>query len=607
MAARQHLRPAFFWALGHGLLVVLFFASALQRALEPLPTGSAALLGVGFLVEGLSLGLVAFVATLPLLLLGRRYRWAAPLLIGLITLFFFLDSLAFASLGFHVNGLVLQVAMQPGALRETGLPVGEVVLLGAGAAGLLALDVWLGSRFLERRAGGGVLRWVLVVLGLWAVERIGVAALTFTTGQAAMAAGTTLPLQPPIRMNKLLAKITGRDPIRDLRLDALPQAGTPPGSLDPAAIRFTRRPDVVFLLIESLRADFLTPEVMPNLWRLAEEGTVFTRHYSTASSTHFALFSLFYGLDAQRRDAVVGAGRSPLLFPALRQNGYRLSLLAASSVDWMGLKDTVFRDVQDGLQTDFVGKGHERDRAMMAQARRIVAEAGPDPLFLFLFFEGTHFNYSYDERSAVFRPAWDGKGSIAAVRVDRELLLNRARNAAREVDAKIAEFLAHWEATRGTRPTIVVTGDHGEEFREHGRVGHSSDVTDEQIHVPMVVVDETLPKGRIDRVTAHVDVLPTLLALLGDEHDPSLYADGVAMHRAPEDRYVLATVGWEPRFALVGSDLKVRFLGQDGGFGSVQVTDPFDDPIPDAEARFAQEAPRLLRRLRGQMGMAAQR
>ena len=604
MPARSLLRPALIWALLHGLLVVLFFSGALGRAVEPLPGSTTAALWAGFVVEGLFVGLVAFLATLPLLLLGRGYAWAAPLLLGIVGVFFLFDSLVYDALGFHVNGLVLQVAMQPGTLSETGLPAGEVALFAAIVVAALAADVWLGSRFLRRFAGGGrTWPWALAVLLLWVGDRLAVAALTFDGGQAVMAAGTTMPLQPPVRMNKLLGRLTGRKAVADLKLDAMPQAGTPPGRLDPAQVRFARRPDVVLLLIESLRADFFTPEVMPNLWRRAEGGTVFTRHQASASSTHFALFSLFYGLDAQRRDAVIGVGRSPLLFPALRENGYQLSLLAASSVDWMDLKDTVFRDVHDGLQTDFTGVGHTRDVQMMARAEAIVAEARKDdPLFLFLFFDGTHFNYTYPERSAVFEPAWDGKGSIAAARVDPALLVARAKNAAREVDTKIEEFLQAWQRERGTVPTLVITGDHGEEFREHGRVGHSSDVTREQIHVPMIVVDETLPAGRHDVVTGHVDVVPTIFSLLGDGHDPALYADGVPMHEARADRYVLATVGWEPRFALIGTEMKVRFLSQDGGFGTVQVTDPDDRPLADSEARFRAEAPRLLRTLRGQMG-----
>lgn len=598
---RQLLRPALIWALAHGLVVLFFFRGALGAALDAAPAGFHAPLVAGFGAQALFVGLIGFLATLPLLVLGRRYAFAAPLLVGLLLAFFFVDSLVFDSLGFHINRLVLQVAMQPGALAETGLPAGEVAMLVAGGALVLAIDVACGFLFLRRFASEKrVWPWALAVLSLWGFDRIGAATLTFFGGQAVQAAATTLPLQPPIRANKILSKWTGREPMQELQLSASPQAGTPTGKLDPAEVRFTRKPDVVFLLVESLRSDFLNPEVMPNLWRRAQGGTVFTRHYASASSTHFSIFSLFFGLDAQRRDSVIGAGRSPLLFPALKNNGYQLELLAASSVDWMDLKETVFRDVTDGLQTDFQGRGHTRDVAMVDRARSLVEKASPDqPLFLFLFFDGTHFNYSYPERSAVFSPAWDGKGSIAATKVEPALLKNRAFNAAREVDAKIEEFLADFEAKRGGRPLVIVTGDHGEEFREHGRVGHASDVSALQLHVPMVVIDETLPAGSVDRVTGHVDVVPTILSLLGDAHDPALFADGVPMQRAPDDRYVLATVGWEPRFALIGAKLKVKFFGQDAGFGGVKVTDPDDGPLPDGASRFALEAPRLLRRLKG--------
>src|SRR5690606_24187259 len=116
-----------------------------------------------------------------------------------------------------------------------------------------------------------------------------------------------------------------------------------------------------------------------------ERGRIFPRHYSGASSTHFSLFSLFYGLDCQRRDATIGAGHSPLLFPSLKANGYDLSVIAASSVDWMGLRETVFRDIRDDLQTGLPGDGHERDAEMIRRAEKKVRETPPDrPLFLFL-------------------------------------------------------------------------------------------------------------------------------------------------------------------------------------------------------------------------------
>ena len=58
----------------------------------------------------------------------------------------------------------------------------------------------------------------------------------------------------------------------------------------------------------------------------------------------------------------------------------------------MGLKNTVFGDVAGDLETDFPGVGATRDSAMVAHARTWLERAGPAPVFLMLFFDGTHFN-----------------------------------------------------------------------------------------------------------------------------------------------------------------------------------------------------------------------
>jgi len=613
-------RPMLFWALLHAVPTLFFFHGGLSRALANVPGTLHLPLWIGFAVEAVALTFAVWLLTLPLLAAGRWYAWLAPLAVGVATMGLYLDSVLFDSLGFHFNGLVLDVAMQPGALDTTGLSTTEVAIYVAGALALLALDAFAGNRFVRRftptRAAatspfsppaGRAWPWATAVVLLYVAERLAVGAMTFYGGHAVLAAGTTLPLQPPVRMGGFLEKLTGQPAmVGEILVRDLPQAGTAVGSLDPADVRFTRKPDVIFLLVESTRSDFFQPEVMPFLTERAKAGRVFPQHYSSAPSTHFALFSLFFGLDAQRRDAILGAGRAPLLFPAMKANGYRTSLIASSTVDWMDLSDTVFRDVKDDLQTGLPGANFEqRDAEMIERAKKVVGDTpAGEPLFLFLFFNGTHFNYSYPERSAVFTPAWDGNGSLKAATVDAELLKNRSKNALHEVDWKIEELLRFYEDTRGGKPLLVVTADHGEEFREHGRVGHGSDVTREQIHVPLVIVDEGVTPGVHDGVTQHVDLVPTILSLLGDSHDASLYADGRPVQQAPADRYALATVGWEPRFAVVGKDLKVRFYSLDAGLGSVQVTDPEDRELPDGRARFATSGPRLLQRLRGGLGKA---
>ena len=67
--------------------------------------------------------------------------------------------------------------------------------------------------------------------------------------------------------------------------------------------------------------------------------------------------------------------------------------------------------------------------------------------------------------------------------------------------------------------TIIIIGsDHGDALGEDGRtVGHSrAGLSDEVLRVPLVIAGPGIPEGvRVDRLTENVDIVPTLIDLLG--------------------------------------------------------------------------------------------
>ncbi|HET6923955.1 MAG TPA: sulfatase-like hydrolase/transferase, partial [Anaeromyxobacteraceae bacterium] len=554
--------PALAWALLHVPLVLLVFLPSFRPAVASLPSGYRPALWPAFAVQGAGLALLAFALGLPFSFWPRVYRVAAPALIALAVAVLALDAQIFLGTGFHVNGFVVRSLLQPAALREIGIPVREATLVAAGGLLFLAADTAAGAWFLRRFASPRR-AWplALALLGGVAAERLYTATLAWSGGSGVFAAGQTLPLQVPLRMGAFLDRLTGRPHamLDDPFAREAARARDVPSGVTPESVRFERRPDVVVAVVESLRAEFLDAETMPRTWRRAQDGTLFETHVSAASSTTYTLFGLLYGLQAQKMDAVVGAGRPPLLFGALRANGYQLKVVAASSVDWMGLKDSVFARLGDDLETGFPGAaGVDRDEVLLERTRARIAEAPLDqPLFLFLFFDGTHFNYGYRPRSARFGPVWDGAESIKATRAPGELVRTRARNSAYEVDWKLDEVLDLMAQRRGRAPLVFVTGDHSEEFKEKGRLGHGTGVNREQVHVPMAIFGEGVPPGRHQGATSHVDFVPTLLRLLGDRTPPERYCDGIDMFQAGPDRFVLTAVGWEPVYALVSRDLKV--------------------------------------------------
>jgi membrane-anchored protein YejM (alkaline phosphatase superfamily) len=590
---------ALVWALLHVPAFLWLFAPGIAAALRATPEAYRLLVWPTFVPQAALIALVSWILSLPFSW-SRGYRFAAPGATAFVAAAVALDARIYHSVGFHLNGFFFRFLLQPNALAEAGVPLRDVLVFLGWAAALGAADVLVGAWFIRRFASGRR-SWALAVglLLLCGAERVYGALLTHFGGPAIFAAAQVLPLQPPVRMSTIARRVFGK------REQADPFAGTSaskrlPAGVAPEQIRLARTPDVLFVVAESLPADHLSATTMPNLWRRSEAGARFERHYAGASSTNYTLFTLMYGLQAQKLEATVGAGRRPVLFPALAAGGYQVKVLSASCVNWMDLKDTVFGGIPaEDLKTWCdAPDAPKRDENMVADAEAFAAQADPHrPVFLFLFFFGTHFNYYRDEVDRVHLPEWDGADALKATAAPGELVANRARNSAHKLDRVLDAFLTRYEQIRGRAPLVVFTGDHGEEFRQKGHIGHGSAVTSEQIHVPAVWLGPGVPAGRFDAPTSHADVVPTLLALLGDEHPPSLYADGQSMFTAPPERFVTSTVGWEPRYAVIGKDLKVTMYA---GLGTADITDPFDQPLPDGPQRMARSAARILRALRGE-------
>src|SRR5262249_22134550 len=114
---------------------------------------------------------------------------------------------------------------------------------------------------------------------------------------------------------------------------------------------------------------------------------------------------------------------------------------------------------------------------------------------------------------------------------DNGELFNHYQNAVYAQDRTIADLLASLHAAPvGARTVVLYTSDHGEAFREHGQLGHTGAVLEEEIHVPAWIEPaatlsrserEALARAETE-LTWHVDVAPTILDLLGLAASPEL-------------------------------------------------------------------------------------
>jgi hypothetical protein len=86
-------------------------------------------------------------------------------------------------------------------------------------------------------------------------------------------------------------------------------------------------------------------------------------------------------------------------------------------------------------------------------------------------------------------------------------------------DHWIGELISQVDANPADAGTIVVfTADHGESLGEADLYfSHGSTTTPDQAHVPLILRAPGLPEGRRMETVHHVDVMPTLLDLVGFE------------------------------------------------------------------------------------------
>lgn len=117
---------------------------------------------------------------------------------------------------------------------------------------------------------------------------------------------------------------------------------------------------------------------------------------------------------------------------------------------------------------------------------------------------------------------------------------------------------------------IVITADHGEEFRDHNSVGHGHTLYNELLHVPLIVFAPGLiPEGRVVTTTTEViDVIPTVMALAGLKPYEKHRGDSLLeLLRGPEPLLPLAAFSAMGRLAstiMIGRYKLIRYYAWGG-------------------------------------------
>ena len=111
------------------------------------------------------------------------------------------------------------------------------------------------------------------------------------------------------------------------------------------------------------------------------------------------------------------------------------------------------------------------------------------------------------------------------------------------------------------KTSIIITSDHGEEFFEHGKIGHDPRLYDELIHIPLIIYSSELKREKGKRVTelcSQIDISPTILDLLGEHKQGCFLGRSVIPLISGEysNKYIISEAPTEPNKIEINLQLR---------------------------------------------------
>ncbi len=300
-----------------------------------------------------------------------------------------------------------------------------------------------------------------------------------------------------------------------------------------------RNPKSVILIgIDTLRADYTNLEgvpangrdLTPNMRRVAEGGVSFRSALSQAPWTMPAFASIFTGRYPREHGASHLLAwldkRELALAEILAEAGYRTAgVISNNQIDAMrGFAQGY--DVYD--DDNVVGLEQHSGSGVTDRGLELIDEMADEPFFLFLHYFDPHYDYR-ESPDWPWADSYDGwllgaQNNITNLREKRQLLSDREVQYLRDcyaeevalTDREIGRVLDRLsELGLEDDVAVVIVGDHGEEFFEHGWLGHTISVHEEVMKVPLAMrLPGVPPAPPVDGVVETRLVFGTLLDYL---------------------------------------------------------------------------------------------
>ena len=303
--------------------------------------------------------------------------------------------------------------------------------------------------------------------------------------------------------------------------------------------------NVLLLVVDTLRYDMITEQIMPNTWAFAQDAWVYKNHYSASNSTRGGIFGLFYGIPASYWSLAYSTGTPASISSAVKDRSYAYGIFSSANLYMPEFNSTVFSNVPDLRINSKGNDAIERDLDAIKDFKSFISNLSEDQKFFsFIFLDNVH-SYAYpNDFKLRFEPSRAINHLELNKDTDRTPLFNHYKNSVAYADTNIKSILDILTEYGYDQNTIVIiTADHGEEFNDtkDNYWGHNSNFTDYQVKIPFIMKWPGKGANVVETLSCAYDVSATILPrVLGVRNPTKDFSIGSDLFDLPERKYVIS-------------------------------------------------------------------
>jgi len=300
------------------------------------------------------------------------------------------------------------------------------------------------------------------------------------------------------------------------------------------------RPNIVLAIIDCWRYDHFTPEITPHIWKLGEEGIVFENYFVNAGWTYPSTLAFFSGKLPLFKQGLLkeckkshgferfgGVAKNeyginmippslPLLPALLKKEGYYTICITQNDFTSfeVGYNETHYDEIfkygglWDGLKIGARELSLKFEETLSKNSEKT-------PKFIMVHYMDSHLYYNgsnLSEEEIALQKEYRDSPSILKKLELAPLMMNYYKKGFHFIDTCFNSCFGKI-LSLNQEFVVILTGDHGESFGESGFFRHQHHLTEEILHVPLIIRGSFLSPQKITQLKESRLLLPTILSL----------------------------------------------------------------------------------------------